>query len=369
MSFNAKKTIILSIAILLPLIAAALIGSYVYGRDALRTEYQTKLLSFGTYKTDECSSSEATDECIEYYKNLAAENTTAKKIAKYVKYGVVSAYTSYNPVPVYDMDVTQDLNGTTLSLYHLSIYRAVFDGDSDADTVSWRWYYIVIIYDINYTNLRAIITDGKNASFTSAVNTATVPTLAARLYSGDDPKVTDDTTGEEDYSISGYKTRSVSFSTDKVVPDYDAVPTFDVSESKGSLNYIYAGVAPLSAGKTTGYDNWYIASSGTTSSILRVSLTVDIDTDEDETYNLDDITLDNFLVGDASSYADDTSYVASYRQDIVKAGYVPWVIKNYMWWACLLTILVIGCITFAFYAIWLSDAREKQAFQARKRKK
>lgn len=373
--FIVLRDIILSFVILITLAATILMGSYVYNKSELQSSYRTELLSFGTYKTDECSASEATAECIEYYKELAAQNTTDKKIAKYLAYGVSSVYTAYESDPYIDQEVTTsevtDSEGNPLKLFTLRVYRAYFDGDSDADTVSYRFYYIFFIYNVNYDNIRTLMGRNSDEAYRTALSKSDVVSFSLRVFSGDDPTTIDDN-GEEDYTISGYKTRTVTQSDDKVVPDYEAVPTFSISETKGTLNYIYTGIMPLSAGKASdsGYDNWYIKSSGTTWSDLRIKMTTSVD-DEDVEEVLPDIRMNDFKAGDATETMNSaTDLVTSARQDVKKAGYSGWVFKKYQWWACLLTFIVVGLIAGSFYLIWYFDAKEKMnRFQAKKKLK
>lgn len=372
-NFIVWRDIILSIVILIVLAATILMGSYVYNKSELQTSYQTELLSFGTYKTDECSASEATAECIEYYKNLAAQNTTDKKIAKYLAYGVSSVYTSYETEPYYDQEITTsdvtDSEGNPLSLFTLRIYRAYFDGDSDADTVSYRYYYIFFIYNVNYDNIRTLMGRDSDEAYKNALSKAEVVSFSLRVFSGDDPLTIDDN-NEEDYTISGYRTRTVTELDDKVVPDYEAVPTFSISETKGTLNYIYTGIMPLAAGKASdsGYDSWYIKSSGTTFSDLRIKMTTTVD-DEDVEEVLPDIRLNDFKAGDATETMNNaTDLKESARQNVKQAGYSSWVFKKYQWWACLLTFIVVGLIAGSFYLIWYFDAKEKlNRFQPKKK--
>jgi len=311
-----KRYIILFLVILIPLLAAYLVGNYGYqsekfGQGVWKDEYQTEFLSFG-----------------------GEEFTTEQKLDKFIKFGINSQYYMYDETPIF----SQEIKDNNEDLFTVEIYRAIYKYTVDKQPVD-RVQYLFFIYNVQYLEIQDIF--NADSGLQKEIEESNVPDLSIKLYE----LLENDEIGEN---------RSVLITESKVVPDYDADVDFKSGRIAGSVDdevvegdelvYVVAGFSSL-----TDID-W---SNKTKVEINATVKGIKDDNNTDISTVVTSFTLDDFKSDPEK--VDTSEFVSSYKQNLANADYLGWVFKNYLWWIGLTTVLAIGLITGSFYLVYRAE--------------
>lgn len=332
-----RRYIVLFVSILLPLIAAFLVGSYGYnsekfGQGSWKKEYATQ-----------------------YFTSDDKENpTTENLIDKYMKYGINNQYHIYDKDPIYDMEI-KDENGK--KLFDLLVYQAVYKFRVDDEPVD-RMQYIFFYYNIQYNNIRNLFEADENLR--NEINSKNVPTFSARIkeklseeiedYDPLDRGITQ--IPEEQLSIRD-RGSDVTFKSGRVANDGEEIPDGEILV-KAFIGFVPFRDIPKGNTFTIEIDAIINAILDDTGQSLKTQ-----------------IAKFELNLSPSPDDVDQKDFVESYQQDLVKAGYFWWAFKNYLWWISLIAFLAIGVITGSFYLVYVAEEKKalEEALRAKKRKR
>ncbi|MDD4000060.1 MAG: hypothetical protein PHX62_04105 [Bacilli bacterium] len=325
MNRQIKKYIVLSIAILIPLLATYLIGAYGYnsdkfGQGAWKDEFKDEYLTFGD------------------------EDTTIDKIEKYLNYGTNNQYYLYNEIPIF----RQMIKANDVDLFRLDIYKAIYKttitNEDDSTSEVDRVQYLFFIYDVQYQNIRDQIP--ADSTLRKEINESNVPSFSIKMT-----EII--ATEEEDEEVTP-KSKDLKISELTLIldegADFDNISGEILEADEESISRRLAVVL----GSVNMDDlNW------STSSKVEITAKVAA-TDAEVSEVLATLELDlSAETGDISGYQE------SNQQTLEKVGYFKWVFKNYLWWIGLITLVASSLITFSFYGVYLAEVKE---YQEQKRK-
>lgn len=311
-----RRYIILILAILIPLTAAFLVGLYGYnstkfGQSAWKEEFSVEYLTF--------------DE----------DYTTKQKIERYLEYGVNSQYYSFDPTPVYEEEI-KSVNDE--KLLDLLIYRVVYDLDAQGND---RFQYVFFFYNVQYKNVRnSFVAD---ESLRKEIEANNVPSFVPKLKSLTEDEEESVLRGitqipEEQISFPDYEA-DVDFKSGKNAVEEGEIPAGD------TLVKVYIGFVPMrNVEDVTSYN-------------LQIISTIPNILDDTGTSISTEIANINLELEVDPTKVDYSDFRSSYQQDLDKAGYLGWVIKNYLWWICLIAFVAVGLITGSFYLVYISEER------------
>ncbi|MGD9886525.1 MAG: hypothetical protein AB7T03_01015 [Bacilli bacterium] len=314
-----SRYIILLIVILLPLLAAYLVGSYGYHSDKFGQ---------GGWKT------EFTND----YLKFADKGTTEEQIDEFLKFGINTQYFSFDATPIYTVQA-QNNNGD--ALFKIKIFRSLYITTVSNEKVN-RVQYLYFIYDIQYLQLREEF--GGDSALQREIADADVPVLSVNVYEVN----TDDTLGTKDAVA---KVESKLIYDQGADVDYVNGENQDPNEDPitANLNYIYVGFDPA------------IDTDWSTKTKIEIVASVEGVTDnegEDIKTTVFEEVLTNYECDPEA--VDDSNFVASYQQKPENMGYASWMFWHYLWWIGLITFVAFGFITGSFYVVYLSEEQKWQ---------
>ncbi|HNZ49970.1 MAG TPA: hypothetical protein PK087_00745 [Bacilli bacterium] len=331
MKKHFSRYIILLVVIMLPLLAAYLVGRYGY--------YSEKF-GQGSWKR----------EFVQDYLTFADTGTTEEQIDKFLKYGINTQYHSYDLVPIYSVQAKNDDNK---DLFKIKIYRSLYITTVAGEKVD-RVQYLYFIYDIQYLQIREEF--GGDSALQREIEEADVPALSVYVYEVND----DDTIVEKDYPSKVAQVDSKLIYDQGADVDYINGKNQDPSKPPitADLNYIYVGFDPM-------LDvDW---STKTKIEIIAAVKGVTDNDNEDIKTTVFEQILTNYECHPEA--IDQTDFVASYQQKPDNMGYSTWVFGHYLWWIGLITFVACGFITGSFYVVYLSEEQKQQNKNLKKAKK
>jgi hypothetical protein len=370
------KILSLIIAIIIPLILTFISGKTVYKRENLRADYRTELLSFGV-KDPTCNIKDS-DECKAEYSEAARQRTTLKKIEAFMAFGANNQYISWDETPIFNDTLTYTAeNDEVLNLYKFLVYRTVLSYDvklESGDTESRKvWQYIFFQYDINYTNIRRMVSEIENIAI-NKLNNVTVPTLAGvKAYNtGDVAQIKKDIEDGKTTDLA-YTSRSLSLnSAATTITDYESVPTFNKNANEGVANKINIGWFTFNIGAID-TAHWYEKTDTVRQTSFEFDFKVVVDSSVVEgTHNVKApyVTFDSDVItGEILTAGEDNGLRISPRQDVIKAGFFGWAFAKYMWWIGIIVLVISGGLTAVFYLMMVYEIKERETKKLRSHKR
>jgi hypothetical protein len=296
-----RKTMILIIVIILPLLAAFLIGQYGYNRYQGEYTYQ--------------------------YMNAIEENTESK-INGYLK-----LYTNYyDSDPIYKSDVAHE-EGTAL---RLEIYRGtVTQLDPNSEEEFQQLQYYIAVYNIDYEKL----VDIEDPTGEKKLLYNNIPSIYFRIK---------DKNNSENVYTQGLQTTAA----EALVEDYNATPKKDYRGNEINGQFL----------------RWFVYTPDNkfSNEVSFELFMTDTMNEENATYHSTITLFDlaNFATdAEAANYEE---FAEGYEGSIFEAGYLAFIFKTKLWWQALIAFVLVGVITFSFYAVWTFE--DKQSYQANRKK-
>lgn len=324
-----RRYIVLFISILLPLLAAFLVGSYGYNSEKFGQ---------GDWKKEF-----ATD----YFTHKGDKNpTTEETIEKYLEFGINNQYFVYDEKPLYSQEV-QDENGA--KLFDLLVYRAVYKFRVDDEPVD-RLQYIFFYYNVQYQNIRNQFDADENLR--EEINNTDIPTFISRIV-----EIVDDEDEEaltraitqipEDQLAIRDRGADVTYKSGLKAEDGVEIPKGEV------LVKAFMGFVPMR--EVNVGDKFKVE-------IEAMIPKITDDTGASIKTTIAELELELEPNPENINYED---FATSYQQDLERAGYFAWVFKKYLWWISLIGFVAVGLITGLFYLVYVGE--ENRALEEAKR--
>ena len=315
---NVKKIIKLAILILIPVLATFFIGWYGYDFFAGKTQIK-----------------------IDYYEDVQSD--TKSQLEAFMKYNEYK----YEKTPFYTKDV---LGQNDEVLLKMEIYRAVYEFEEEI-----KARYIFVLYDVNGDKILKELT-------------------------GDDSKY---------YNKAGLSIKCVPLGED--FDESDSVQPFTLSTTAARTIDGVFGIVDYVASEVSGKDaskiDPYTASTYTGAIYARWNIETNFDEDFEDLFKIqlvasatnkedssDDAKAEKVLFEEKTTLDADENVTEDeikielnsknwnidqmekgYNNDEVKAGYFGWVLGHYLWWICLIALVVTFGLTYTFVAVWEYD--------------
>lgn len=261
-----------------------------------------------------------------YMENI--EEITEKKIEGYLQ---LITY-SYDEEKVYSETVTHNSE----PVFQIDIFRGVVSMVDEDDEQYFQLKYYVAIYDINYEKLIDIED----------------PTGEKKLLYNNIPliyiKITDANDADNEF-VSSMKTTSA----EALIEDYQSTPEKDYSGNVLNSRFV----------------RWLeIFPSKDFSNEINVELFLTDKLEEEErTYYsvIDTFSLNNYETDTGNVNMD--NLIRGYENNALAAGYFGYIFRTKIWWQSLIAIVLVGLISFSFYAVWTYE--DKVSKEPAKKKK
>lgn len=306
------KAIILTLAIIIPLLVAFLMCRYTYKRHIDNYE--------GTYFAN-----------VKYDKKGNDKKNYKEQIEGLLQ------YKSYKYRLFDSKEIKYDDSRTLATLDIYEVIEKVED-EENSGTYHFDIYYYFLLHDVNYASMYRLDEGSEDAVVPS---TGAIPSVYMQVRDASDYD-------NDDESL------SFEFNADDV------------------LNYVFIdyGASPAKVGKQY-ILALKIASSSLPSNHISVSIHCDTAKAVNRTSEPDEAkaryayTKDNYLAIDYFyvdlTEAELSAFTVGYNNDAKAAGYTNYIFKTYWWWEALLTIVLVGALTGIFYMVLTySDPDEKQ---------
>lgn len=326
-----KKYIILFFVIIIPLLAAFLIGSYGYNSE----KYGSISGSWYQKYTSE-------------YFSFNRDFTTKEKIHKALKYGINSYYDSYDEEPFFSEVIK---NEHEEDIFKLEIYRAIYQINEDGVLVD-RVQYLYTIYDVKYLTIREEF--NVDSGVKRQIDNSDVPDLEINVY-----KI--DGNGNPVMPEQKPLTGDVSFRYPPIgnCIDYDSDVHFkqgyrgDKRREEDTLVYCWLGIYRFPDNDV----DWSIT--GNVFIEIKAKVTDVLDEKNESIKTI----VKQLEIGDYESNPENinySGYTKSYKQDLrANTNYFSWVFRHYLWWISLITFAITAFITLSFYFAWLAETSKK----------
>lgn len=329
-----KRNLLLTLVILIPILAAFLVGLYGYRSDKFgQGEWQYE------YDIDFLRKSTAVDE----------EYDSLDHFMKFLEYGVNNHYHVYDPIPVYNEEI-KDSNDN--KLLDLLIFRAIYDIDKKGND---RIQYIFVFRNIQYLQIRELFE--VEANLKEEINEQNVPTITHKVI----PLVD----GEEDGAAKTIAQISDSF--------------LNVIDSGSDVDYISGKIASPDEEKKeddklvkifVGQMSFRNVEHTTEFKLVLGTEIPNILDDKGDAIKTEMAEIVLELENDPEK-VDYSDYKESLIQGENDNGYFLWVFKNYLWWISLIGFGSVGLITFSFYFVYKAEEKrmllEEQSKKKRKK--
>lgn len=321
------RGLLLTFAIIIPLVVGALIFQYGYKRykrGVLEYDYIYQYLRGKEAAKDETKAN-STETQIEHYVHFFAEE--------------------YTKLPLQAEEVIHDGK----SLFKFRVYSGIFTAAEDTDPGEGvkveqfrRLEYLFFIYDVNYTNLMQVKAPGN-----------------PNVYYGVLPKLT--ITIKDEQNVDNKMTRPVDIITDYRYPettitivDQNILPKEDTDGKSMTTLNIKAARFALNPDK----QNPDFLSNGL----------VSINFSEEGSEALHSFKLEDF-VQNPEDYRKKVGTANGADNKIEKIGYAKTVIGKYLWWQTALAVILTGVVTVGFYISWTVPTQNDVASKKPKGKK
>ena len=356
----AKKIIILSIAIIIPILGAIALGFYDYkvyysasGNNA--DKYQSKYKEYVSSEIVDVSTNEFVKQ-------------TQEKIDLY---RLVHGY-YYSAEPIYSNVISHD----GVDLFYIDIYRDVVVYAKDAETNENHYGLDVFVYSVDYEALKNVFNDPTVLpNNKKLVSEAAFPTIGinifpnkeyndseALIYTSDGASITFTLfNGDKVYS------KSLNSSLSYSIFDYNSNPKYNANNSNYpyQVQYLilndYMTITNISDDNNSNDDdnrdrfddggyvviNAFLNSNGY---YYQYDLTPEDNKIDDMSLNLKNLDVNDYQAG----FQNDITAV---RIDNVLT-YNQFIFRKYVWWQCLIALIILGAIMTGFYFIFTYDDKK-----------
>jgi len=394
----------LVIAIIIPVLLTFFAGLITYNRPELPIKMAEELLAFDR-NDPKCNQLTDGDECRAAYIEAAKERTTRVKIEKFLSVGVNPMYIRYNTTPFYDEVLKYEFkNGEILDLCTILIYDPVMyfnemyvDPVTEELGLSFIRQYLFFVYNVNYDNIRKYLIEVEDIEVPSTIdriNTTQVPKLESIFMYN---------TGDEDeialrkkdggpapifnQGVTTFQLNNTYPNVSTEIYDYESVPYFNISNSRGDKNKIWVGWVLMNrrVDNTADIVSWYEKNDAKKITSFEINI--------DYTYIVDQTTSLQFKValplvkldGITQEFVDKNSveswgkslrqitwgqgspYAGQLRAE-AKKQYTAWVFGHFVWWICLIVLVISGAFAFLFYAVAKQESKAREnLYKKRKR--
>lgn len=360
-----KKSLALVLTILVTLIGTALVGVYDYNvylnpEDINGSTLTSKYKSYLSEKTLEL--------------NEDAGVQTENRIAVFEYFD--NEY--YNSTPI----LKEDVKLGDKELFTVAVYKNVVKYAPNAETSEWKYRYDIFVYNVNYELIKNEFLSQPVPEDKTSIEKAGYPTLVINLYPNDSYDDSEsfyysttsivnkiELSGGEIFSskFNGYASLSLS--------DYGSTPEYNEDDNKNKIPFNVNFKSII--GYPTNSDNITLFEDDAYIKIEAVSETGEVNYGLEEPlykgkvegFNFnDDIDTDNYKLGCNTS--------ASVREKLNNVDikgvltYDMWVFTRYIWWHCLIALVVVGLLSGGFfYALTVDTANKKVSKPNNKNKK
>lgn len=302
---NIRKTIVLLITILIPLLVATFIGIYSYNR-------------YSPYYFDA------------YMENI--EESTSAKAHAFLKYTTVA----YDKEPYYEKDVQKD-GERALTIQVFRSIEEVTETVDGKDVIVNKVYYHIAIYNINYNKLIKI----KDPTGEDKLIYNSLPSIHVRIKDKND-----------DEKVSTY---TLSVPKDSLfIEDYNSSPSKDYNGIELTSKYL----------KWLTVTN---ASDFSQNVSFEIYMSDNVKKPEEGDYfsMIDSFEKTDFI----SKLDEFEKFEVGYQDNYKKAGYFAYILKTRLWWHVLLAIGLTGFISVMFFIIWNYEEQHLSQETVKKKKK
>lgn len=346
-----RKIIVLLISIIIPIIGTIMLGVYDY-----KIWYNPTGDNGATYQTS--YKSYVSSKLLEISGEDNYEQQTLDRIELYR--GMHSYY--YGEKPIYEKDVT--ISGERI--LSIMIFKDVvqYTPSSNSETTN-RIRYEIYVYNVNYDALAQMYVDNSLPANKNEIADAGGPTLLINFYPNneynDDEAIYTSAAGAS-YTFTLYNGKVIygsklNSSASYSLYDYNSTPTYSDDEST-PYNVKYLGFNDYTSTVNISDDN----DDDDTNDRDRFEngAYIKIDTVLEATTN--NYTLKNSLLKDNVdemnfdlSSLDTNDYLEGFGDSIYDFAfkgvfsYKMWIFSRYVWWQCLIALVVLGGIMAGFY--------------------
>lgn len=354
---NKKLALILSI--LITLVGTVLL--YVYDYNIY-------------YNPEHKNAEELTSEYKSYLvnKTFKIEDEAIKQTEAKIELNEKFSTDYYSETPIVDEEV---LGKNNQKLYKIKIYRDVVKYNPNVDTVEYKFRYNTYIYDVDYDAIKQLFKNQDLPQDKEIIENAGMPIFYVNFYPNseinDEESFYYKPTSEIDNITlnNGEKINRVQMNSLPSITlyDYTSNPSTDKNNTPYNVKYLSLSAYP------TYSDNYDLFNDGGVIKIDLVAKTTDgrntvnylLEEDqyiyEKEIKEFDffeEIKFEDYKVGynTSSSVRDVLNNV-----DIegVK-GYDAWIFGKYIWWQCLICLVVLGAIVGGFFYALTVDTTNKK---------
>ena len=250
------------------------------------------------------------------------EEVTEAKIDGYLKMFT----NSFDNEPVYSKNVEHDGG----PVFKIEIFRGTITKiDTDTKEEYLELQYYVALYDINYQKIIDIED----------------PTGEKKLMYNNIPQIYIRITDANDSSNEIIDTMK-STSSKALIRDYNSSPEEDYRGNPLSAMFVrWLEITPSKDFSNEVEVELYMTDDANASNATYHSTITTFNLANFET-DIEDINLTTFEVG--------------YEQDVVAAGYFGYIFKTKIWWHSLIAFVLVGLISFSFYAVWTYEEKMKK---------
>lgn len=261
------------------------------------------------------------DEYIYDYMEEIDENTK-DKLDGYIK--LIS--NSYNTTPIYEANIENNGN----PVFRVEMYQATVElYDETKEETYLQVKYYVAVYNIDYEELVAV----EDPTGEKKLRYNNIPVIYINIT---------DTNDKDNVIEDGLKTTS----TETLIEDYNATPDKDYRGNELNSKLLrWLEVTP-----TKDFSNKVE---------VEMFMTDSLD-EETKTYHsvITNFTIENFEA-DAENINTE-NFEEGYDNDVLNANYFNYVFTTKLWWQSTIAFVLVGLITFSFYAVWNYEEKNEK---------
>jgi len=360
-----KKTLALVLTIIVTLIGTALVGIYDYNIY---------------YNPEGKNGSELTSRYKTYLSEKSLELDDDKSVQTEKRLAVFEYFNNeyYKTEPI----LKENVKIGEEDIFTLAVYKNVVKYAPNADTSEWKYRYDIFVYNVNYEALQNMFLAQPIPEDKGVIEDAGYPTLVLNIYPNDN---------YDDSESFFYSTSSVvnkielydgeMFSSEfngyaaLNLYDYNSTPEYQ-EESEGVQSPFKVNFKSI-IGYPTNSENISEFTGDAYIKVEAISKTDEVNYGLDEAlyegkienFNFnDDINLEDYLEGCNTS-----SSIREVLNNVEIKGvmkYDTWVFVKYIWWQCLIALVVVGLLSGGFfYALTVDSANNKAKKPSKKNKK
>lgn len=353
---NKKLALILSI--LVTLIGTFIVGLYDYNIY---------------YNPEESHGQDTTSKYKEYLvdKTFVALDDLVEQTENKIKLNEMFNNNYYNSEPILKEDVYS--KDGEKKLFTVAIYKNVAKYAPSTDVTEWKYRFNTYIYDVNYENIKTLFMSQSVPQDKNIIKDSGYPVFLLNIYPNNDYNddesfyyksgsvISDITLNDGDEILRQKPNSTTSFTLN----DYNSTPSLNDDEEPFNVQFLSFNAYPNAS------DN---ISLFTDKAYLKIDLVMETkDGDKEVNYLLKDdkysfekeitnfnineeINLDDYEEGYNNS-ANVREVLNSVKIDGVMK-YDTWVFATYIWWQCLICLVVLGLIVGGFFYALTVDANK-----------